>query len=545
MRKGLMIVIGLVVLLVVILVAAAALVDADEFRPTVEQQASHALGRQVTIGKLKMALFEGGVTAQNLTIADDPKFSSEPFLTAASMKMGVDLKALIFSHKLSIESFAIHAPQLDLVENQSGHWNCGSLGSSSAQAPSPGGAPPAFAVGKFTLNNGEVTVRHLGSDKTTRYSNLNLEAKDVSLNTAIPYQCSATLPGGGTLAAKGTFGPLAEQAERTPASTQIAVRGFDIAATGFSEPGSPLKGLLDVDADAKSNGVITEVDAKIVGKQMCLAAGCTPSPKPIGLDVKANYTLADRVANLTSGLLKFGNSSANLSGTVDLKGAAPTVNAHVESNNLAVNDIESVLPALGVVLPPGARLEGGTASVNATATGPVGNLLVKGHVGLVNSELTGYDLGSQMALVTKFSGIKVGKETPIQQFSSDVQQSNAGTKVDNLLLVLPGIGRLTGAGTVGKQNELNFAMKAQVDMSKSPVGQVSAILGRKNMDVGIPFHITGTTKDPKFTPDFANGMPGVGQAGNLAKTVEGVSGKAPQGITQGLGGLGGLFGKKK
>ena len=136
------------------------------------------------------------------------------------------------------------------------------------------------------------------------------------------------------------------------------------------------------------------------------------------------------------------------------------MNAHIESSSLAVSDVQSVLPALGIVLPPGARLEGGTASVKANAVGPVDALLIKGHVGLRNSKVTGYDLGSKMATVTQLTGIAVGKETVIQEFASDVQQSTAGNKLTNLLMVLPGIGKLTGAGTVGKQNVVLLAALA-------------------------------------------------------------------------------------
>ncbi len=547
MRKVLMIAGGVVLVLIVAMAALAMLIDADQFRPTAEKQASDALGRQVTIGKLKSALLEGGVTAEKLTIADDPQFSSEPFLSADSMKMGVDLKALIFNRKLIVESFRIHAPRLNLVQNQQGHWNYESLGANSARTSTPAGTPE-FLVGKFALTDGQVTLRHLGSSKTSEYSKLHLEAKGVSPKSTVPYEFSATVPGGGTVEATGTIGPLAEQSERTPLSATIKVRDFDIAATGFSDPGSPLKGLVDIDADAKSDGVRTTVAAKMTGNKMCLAAGCTPATTPIGLDVNAGYLLADRVANFNNGLLKFGKSAAKIAGTVDLKPAKPQVNARIEATSLAVKDIESVLPALGIVLPPGARLEGGTASVKATAVGPADALLIKGQVGLLNSKVTGYDLGSKMAAVTRLSGVTVGKETVIQEFASDVQQSNAGSRMDNVLLVLPGIGKVTGAGTVGRQNELNFAMKAQVDVSKGTIGQIGTMLGRKNTNVGVPFHITGTTKDPKFTPDMGSAFGN--SAGGAAQTLGGAASKGPGGLSErgveGLTkGLGGLFGKKK
>jgi AsmA protein len=543
MRKPLMIAGGVVLLLVVVMVALALLVDADSFRPEAEKQASDALGRQVTIGKLKLTLLRGGVTAENLVIADDPQFSKDAFLSAGSMNIGVDLKALIFSKKLNVESFLIHAPKLSLVQNQHGQWNYSSLVKQSPEnktAPSAA-TPPEFTVGKFTLDDGQVSVRHLASGRTSEYSELRLVAIGVSPGSSIPYEFSATAPGGGTVQVKGTFGPIAQQSERTPMTAAITVKNFDIAATGFSDPGSPLRGLVDLEANVKSDGTRTDVDARITGNKMCLAAGCTPSPKPIGINMNAGYLLADQLASLSSGQIKLGSSTANLSGTVDLKGAKPQVNARIHAASLPVSEIESVLPALGIVPPPGAKLEGGTASVNATAVGPIDALIVKGHVGLLNSKVTGYDLGSKMSAITRLSGITVGKETVIQEFAADVQQSPAGSRADNLLLVLPGLGRITGAGTVGKQNDLNFAMKAQVDISKSAAGQIGSAFGRKNTNVGVPFHITGTTKDPKFTPDLGNAV-GLKSAGNLAGSI---GGKGTQGLTNSLGGLGGLFGKKK
>jgi len=294
MRKLLIIVGGVVLLLFAVMLALARLMDVDRFRPNAEKQASDALGRQVTIGKLKLAPFEGGISAESLVVADDPRFSKDPFLSSGSMNIGVDLKELIFKRKLNVHSFVIHAPRLSLLQNEQGHWNYSSLANSPGIS-GPSDAVSEFTVGKFTLDNGQVFVHHLASGKTSEYSKLRLKATDVSLASSFPYEFSATVPGGGTVEAKGSFGPIAQQAERTPMSAAISIKDFDIAATGFSDPASPLKGRVDLDATVKSDGTCAYVDARITGNKMCLAAGCTPSAKPIGIHMNASYMLADQL----------------------------------------------------------------------------------------------------------------------------------------------------------------------------------------------------------------------------------------------------------
>jgi AsmA protein len=54
----------------------------NQFRPTLEGDLASALGRRVTIGHLRVAFLSGGISVDDISIADDPAFSSTPFLTA-------------------------------------------------------------------------------------------------------------------------------------------------------------------------------------------------------------------------------------------------------------------------------------------------------------------------------------------------------------------------------------------------------------------------------------------------------------------------------
>jgi len=76
-----------VAILVVILIAVPFLINVNSFRPKLEATATEALGRQVKVGDLSLALLTGSVTADNISIADDLAFGTAPFVTAKSLKV--------------------------------------------------------------------------------------------------------------------------------------------------------------------------------------------------------------------------------------------------------------------------------------------------------------------------------------------------------------------------------------------------------------------------------------------------------------------------
>src|ERR1700728_572159 len=125
------IVVGVLIVLVLIV---PFLIPVNQFRPTIEQKASAALGRKVEVGDLSLSLFSGGLSADNLSIADDPKFSQSPFLTAKSVRVGVQLMPLIFSKTLNVTAITIQNPQVMLIRNAANQWNYSSFGNSSAKA---------------------------------------------------------------------------------------------------------------------------------------------------------------------------------------------------------------------------------------------------------------------------------------------------------------------------------------------------------------------------------------------------------------------------
>ncbi|HSP67441.1 MAG TPA: AsmA family protein, partial [Bryobacteraceae bacterium] len=177
-----------IVLAVLILAALAVpfLINANQFRPVLEERLTAALGRDVKIGDLKISLFSGGAAAGDVTIADDPAFSKEPFLRAQALAVGVELWPLIFSRQLNVTSLTVDQPQIALIQNAAGDWNFSSLGGQAASAPAS--RPPAGAgegktdlsVKLVRISKGRLSLNNGIKSKPRTLQNVNIEMKDFS-----------------------------------------------------------------------------------------------------------------------------------------------------------------------------------------------------------------------------------------------------------------------------------------------------------------------------------------------------------------------------
>jgi AsmA protein len=154
--------------LVVVMVSLPLLINVDRFKPMLERELSTALNREVNLGKLKLSLFSGEVTADDLSVAEDQAFGKPAFIRAKSLKVGAEIWPFLMSRKLIVTYLAIDQPQIALVQAPSGDWNFSSLGGKtnrSAQAvAAPGTAPLDLSVKLVKIANGRLTLgRTLGT----------------------------------------------------------------------------------------------------------------------------------------------------------------------------------------------------------------------------------------------------------------------------------------------------------------------------------------------------------------------------------------------
>ncbi|HKN75211.1 MAG TPA: AsmA family protein [Candidatus Acidoferrum sp.] len=561
MNRTLRIVAIVIVVLILIVVIVPFLIPVDKFRPTIEEKASQALGRQVQLGGLSLSLFTGSLSAENLSIGDDSKFSTSPFLTAKSLKVGVEILPLIFSKTLNVTGITIENPEVILLHNPAGQWNYSTLGGAAAKsaqkpAASSSTSPADLSVQKFTLKDGRIVVGSTASQKRSTYDHVNIVAENFSMTSKFPVTVTADLPSGGKFKLDGTAGPIDQtDASLTPIDAKLEVNSLDLGSTGFVDARAGLGGILDLTANLSSQNGEAETKGNIKISKALFVAGGSPAGVPVTVDFDTKYDLRKNAGVLQPSTVKIGNAAAHLNGTYQTAGDDTVVNIKVDAKDMPAKDLELFLPALGINLPKGASLEAGTLNADLNLAGPAGKLITTGNVGLFNGKLAGFDLGSKMSGVASLAGVKSGKDLQIEKLTSNIRMALEGLKADNFIAVLPGIGNLSGAGTLDSKNNLDFKMAATLTSAlgdvASPVSSVGGMLGKATGGGGssgcksgttVPFQIQGTTADPKFIPDVGGLAAGMfksqlGCVGGLGASGAKDATKAPADAVKGLGGL--------
>jgi AsmA protein len=573
MSRTLRIILIAVGVLVVVLIIVPFLIPVNRFRPTIEEKMSATLGRKVQVGDLSLSLLRGALTAKDLSIGDDPKFSPSPFLTAKALSVDVEMMPLIFSKQLNVTGITIDEPQVTLLKSPAGDWNYSTIGNSEGGAPASAAKPEAKAdpasssssavsIKKLELKNGKIILGSTNSQKRTTYDHVNVTASDFSMNSKFPVSIKADLPGGGDLKLDGNVGPMDKtDATLTPLDAKLHVNSLNLATSGFLDPSLGLGGIADVDTTLANQGGFAQTNGTVKLSKALLVQGGSPASVPLNVNYSTKYDLRKNSGVLNPSTVKIGSATAKLNGTYATQGDATVVDLKLAGDGMSAKDLQAFLPAIGVNLPKGASLATGTLSTNLNVKGPTSKLVTDGNIGLFNAKLEGFDLGSKMSAVSALTGLKTGKDLDIEKMTTNVHMAPNGLRADNFLAVVPSLGNLAGAGTLDSKNNLDFKMAATLNSGAvgaiggagAGVGGVMGALGGskngncKGGTTTIPFMVQGTASDPKFVPDIGGVAAGmlksqVGCAGGSLADAGKAGGQSP---ADAVNAIGGIFGKKK
>jgi AsmA protein len=542
MTRFALIAIGAVVALVVLVAVCLPLfLNADSFRARIESTLTKSLGRKVTIGKLDLSVWSGGLVATNSTVADDPAFSTQPFIQADSVKIGVEILPLILSKQIRIRGFSLDSPKVQLLRAANGTWNYSTIGktSSTAQDADTKQAFPDLTVGHVTVENGRFTVGIQPAPGAAAgaparvYDQVNLEAKDFGFKNSFPFTVSAHLPGDGTVDLKGNAGPInQEDASLTPFSGNLEMKHIDPLAAGFVDASDGVTGLVgDMVLDANWNGQQMHVAKLLVDTpQITLVRSNTPKPPaPAAAPAGANPEGTTMLENLSVDDAEIKNGSVTLK-TAGQPGAAVYQQLNAQITNLTPKtsspfNVSGQLPGGGTVSANGKV--GPFNQANNAAT-PLDAQVTLKHVELGSSGVLPPDAGiggtaDLQAQVqsngqtlnakgsTQIAGIKLAKDgqpsaKPVQLQFTIVQNEQAMTGEVQQAIFTVGRAIINMAGTYQTSGPTT-AINLKVNGNAVPIDDLVAFLPSAGVRLPQGSQLKGGTLTTALTVSGSSASP--------------------------------------
>src|ERR1700722_11232591 len=364
----------------------------------------------------------------------------------------VDVQAIWNGQQLHVAHFVSETPKPTLVRN-----NKPTTTVTPPPAPDSNNMLSTFTADHLQIKNGTLSLTSSGQATPAVYQQLNAELTNVSPTAASPFKLSAQIPGGGSLTGDGTAGPINQaNATATPLNAHVAITHLDLATSGIVAPDAGISGIADIDARALSDGknLSANISSKIQGLR--IAKNGSPSAKPVDVQLSVAQNMQSLAGQIQKGVINIGGAIINVAGTYQTTGATTALNLKVSSDGTSIDALEAFLPSVGVHLPSGSRLQGGTLTTSLNVTGTAANPIISGPLRLNNTNLAGFDLGSKLGPLSSLAGIKSGSGTAIQSLSTNLTINGGNVRTDNVSVVVPSIGSATGAGTISAAGALNY-----------------------------------------------------------------------------------------
>ena len=434
----------------------------------------------------------------------------------------IALEATWNGQQLHVNNLTVDTPRLTLSRQTS---------------PTPEAAPnkpdssdmlSTFSADRLEIRNGTLTLNPPGQSKPAVYQQINAQISNVSPAAASPFKLTAQIAGGGSVTSDGTAGPLNQHSlAATPVNTHATLTHVDLASSGIVAPDAGISGIANIDLRAVSDGKNLNATISANAESLRLAANGSPSPKPVSLQMSLAQSLQSLAGQVQNAVITIGRATINLAGTYQTSGPATVLNLKIIGNSVPIDEIEAFLPSVGVHLPTGSRLQGGTLTANLDVTGSTAQPIISGPISLNNTNLAGFDLGSKLSTVTALTGAKTGSVTAIRSLKANIRVAGGNVRTDNLVLDVPALGTATGSGTVTASGALNYNVILKLTgivgtgqsgssagiggiagqlMGMIPNSGASGAVGgfaTSALRNGVPVTIGGTTSNPTFTPNLS------------------------------------------
>jgi len=459
MRKA-AIIIGIIIAIVIgILLVAPLFINVNQYRPQIQSELQQKLGRKVTLGNLHLRLLTPRVRVDNVTVSEDPRFSSgRPFAQAQELDVSIALLPLITGN-VQVKSLTLQQPDIELVRNPQGVWNFSTIGQpppgTTSQpkqpTPKPGSQQNAggFELNNLQISDGQIAITDAQKHQPrTVYNHI-----DVSLSNFAPgrpFSVSATvhLPGPGTqvVSLDGTGGPINNSnLIATPFDGTVKLQQVSLSS---AQKFLNTPALAGTDATVSGNMKIRNQAGSLASEGNIRLQDPIIRGVKLGYPITADYNLADDlnrdVLNISKGALQLGSTPLSITGSMNLKPTPAQVNVQLKASNVSLGEVAQLASAMGVAFAPGMNING-RLNADVHAQGTTNSPALNGSVSARNLDISGKGLPQAV----KVPAVDLTM-TPTQVSSNDFTASAGNTRLST---------QFTLAGYTGASPDINATVR--------------------------------------------------------------------------------------
>jgi len=473
---------GLVLAFIIaVILSLPLLVRADRLRPQLERTLSEMTGRRVELQSLRYSLRHGALLGSEFIIADDPGFGNVPFLEARSVQFDIPFWSTVLGGAPRASRIVLESPTIVLKENAQNRWNYSGLILASSRDRSH------FPLPALEIHGGRLGVE-TDNSQLLEVEDLELDAPNPDLRSALSFTLSGTLMHHGRLKVKGQAGPLDwdQGSPVLPVNALIDLKDFDLSEWNWGAA-SHLGGLLSIDGSLESNGRTVDIDGQATASKLRFSRTGQGTPDPVETVFTLHHDLDAHSGELRRCDIRVTKGMASLAGAYNTSGSALDLNLSLSMSGASVTQMAQFLPAAGVTLPPGAALEGGAVSSTLKIQGPAEHPTFTGSLDVDDTRLNHFYLSQRLEPVSGLDAQDLDDSAEILSWKCTLQSNGSAIAVQNLVTDIAGLGELSGSGTISPEGSVQFAMSG-----------IRGLTGPKG--ASIPFTISGDSHDPVFRP---------------------------------------------
>ncbi len=235
---------GVVTLIILILLVLPFFVDAEKYKPVLENKVTEMTGRPFSVGgDVTFSFFPFvGVSFSDLHLGNPPGFEATDFISIKSFEVRVKLLPLL-SRDVQVKRFVVNEPQIELIKSKQGRGNWEFTTQKSGKSPQEPAQKPtsekpleglpirSLTVGDFSVTKGSIAWidKATGTHKTI--NQLDLVLADLSFDRPIGLTLSARMDDK-PVAVNGTFGPIGQNPGKANIPLNLDIKALsDLALT--------------------------------------------------------------------------------------------------------------------------------------------------------------------------------------------------------------------------------------------------------------------------------------------------------------------------